>query len=56
MSHSFKYSRSSQYDSELKLPSPPVFSYCRRVKSGHITCYSDQTYHLLLTVLAINHS
>jgi hypothetical protein len=24
MSHSFKYSRLSRYDSELKLPSPPV--------------------------------
>jgi hypothetical protein len=29
MSHSFKYSRLSRYDSELKLPSPPVTSEMR---------------------------
>jgi len=33
-----------------------MFSYSRCLKSGHITCYSDRTYHVLLTVSATNHS
>jgi hypothetical protein len=27
-----------------------MVSYSRRLKSGHITCYLNRTYHVLLTL------
>src|SRR5450755_2427075 len=31
-----------------------IVSYSRRLKSGHITCYLNRTYHVLLTLILEN--
>jgi len=30
---------------------PAMVSYPRRLKSGHVTCYLNRTYHVLTTVV-----